>query len=93
MDFPRVGAEFAGYRLESVIARGGMSTVFLSESLRLARKVAVKVLAQDLASKGQTVSWLAVDRDARTGKITEWPSRQTIPVAADEQLIVELYSK
>lgn len=49
MDFPRVGAEFAGYRLESVIARGGMSTVFLSESLRLARKVAVKVLAQDLA--------------------------------------------
>lgn len=49
MNFPRVGAEFAGYRLESVIARGGMSTVFLSESLRLARKVAVKVLAQDLA--------------------------------------------
>ena len=34
MDFPQVGAEFAGYRLESVIARGGMSTVFLSESLR-----------------------------------------------------------
>jgi serine/threonine protein kinase len=49
VDFPRVGAEFAGYRLESVIARGGMSTVFLSESLRLARKVAVKILAQDLA--------------------------------------------
>jgi tRNA A-37 threonylcarbamoyl transferase component Bud32 len=49
VDFPRVGAEFAGYRLESVIARGGMSTVFLSESLRLARKVAVKVLALDLA--------------------------------------------
>jgi serine/threonine-protein kinase len=49
VDFPRVGAEFAGFRLESVIARGGMSTVFLSESLRLARKVAVKVLAQDLA--------------------------------------------
>jgi serine/threonine protein kinase len=51
VDFPRVGAEFAGYRLESVIARGGMSTVFLSESLRLARKVAVKVLAQDLADE------------------------------------------
>ncbi len=50
-------------------------------------------VAQDLASKGQTVPWLAVDREARTGKITEWPSRQTIPVAADEQLIVELYSK
>ena len=49
MSFPRVGSEFAGYRLESVIARGGMSTVFLSESLRLARKVAVKILGQDLA--------------------------------------------
>ena len=49
MSFPRVGSEFAGYRLESVIARTGMSTVFLSESLRLARKVAVKILAQDLS--------------------------------------------
>ena len=47
----------------------------------------------DLASKGQTVSWLAADRDARTGKITERPTRDTIPVAAQEQLIVELYSK
>ncbi|MBI1723543.1 MAG: 30S ribosomal protein S4 [Gemmatimonadetes bacterium] len=49
--------------------------------------------ALDLASKGQTVSWIAVDREARTGKITERPSRVTIPVAAEEQLIVELYSK
>ena len=47
----------------------------------------------DLASKGQTVSWLAVDRDARTGRITERPTRDTIPVQAEEQLIVELYSK
>ncbi len=47
----------------------------------------------ELASKGQTVSWLAVDRDARAGKITERPTRDTIPVAAQEQLIVELYSK
>jgi small subunit ribosomal protein S4 len=50
-------------------------------------------LALDLAAKGQTVSWLAVDREARTGKITERPTRETIPVAAEEQLIVELYSK
>jgi small subunit ribosomal protein S4 len=47
----------------------------------------------DLASKGQTVSWLAVDRESRTGRITERPTRETIPVAAEEQLIVELYSK
>jgi small subunit ribosomal protein S4 len=53
----------------------------------------VVAAALDLASKGQTVSWLAVDRDARTGRITERPTRDTIPVAAEEQLIVELYSK
>jgi serine/threonine-protein kinase len=47
--FPQVGSEFAGYRLESVIARGGMSTVFLGQNLRLARKVAVKILAQELS--------------------------------------------
>jgi small subunit ribosomal protein S4 len=47
----------------------------------------------DLASRGQTVSWLAVDREGRTGRITERPTRDTIPVAAEEQLIVELYSK
>jgi small subunit ribosomal protein S4 len=47
----------------------------------------------ELAARGQTVQWLAVDRDARTGKITERPTRMTIPVAAQEQLIVELYSK
>ena len=47
----------------------------------------------EMASKGQPVSWLAVDRDARTGRITERPARDTIPVAAEEQLIVELYSK
>ena len=50
-------------------------------------------VALDLASKGQTVSWLAVDREARTGRITERPTRASIPVAAEEQLIVELYSK
>jgi small subunit ribosomal protein S4 len=51
------------------------------------------VVALDLASKGQTVSWVAVDREGRTGRLTERPTRSTIPVAAEEQLIVELYSK
>jgi small subunit ribosomal protein S4 len=51
------------------------------------------VSALDLASKGQTVSWIAVDRETRAGRITERPTRDTIPVATEEQLIVELYSK
>ena len=46
-----------------------------------------------LASKGQPVSWIAVDRDLKVGRVTERPTRDAIPIAADEQLIVELYSK
>ena len=57
------------------------------------KELVAVALALELAAKGQPVSWLAIDREARTGKITERPTRETIPVAAEEQLIVELYSK
>ena len=43
------GTEFAGYRIERVLGRGGMSVVYLAEHLRLRRKVALKVLAPQLA--------------------------------------------
>jgi non-specific serine/threonine protein kinase len=46
---PRIGAEVAGYRLESLISRGGMAVVYLAEDIRLGRKVAVKILAIELA--------------------------------------------
>jgi small subunit ribosomal protein S4 len=47
----------------------------------------------ELASRGQPVSWIAVDRETRVGRVTERPTRDAIPIAAEEQLIVELYSK
>jgi small subunit ribosomal protein S4 len=40
-----------------------------------------------------TVRWLAVDADTRTGRMLERPTRADIPLAVQEQLIVELYSK
>lgn len=40
-----------------------------------------------------TVRWLAVDEGSRTGRMLERPTRADIPLAAQEQLIVELYSK
>jgi small subunit ribosomal protein S4 len=40
-----------------------------------------------------TVRWLAVDEGTRTGRMLERPTRADIPLAVQEQLIVELYSK
>jgi streptogramin lyase/tRNA A-37 threonylcarbamoyl transferase component Bud32 len=45
----RVGTELAGYRIDRVIGRGGMSVVYLAEHARLERRVALKLLAPELA--------------------------------------------
>jgi small subunit ribosomal protein S4 len=50
-------------------------------------------LALELASRGTRVSWISVDTDKVLGKMTERPTRDAIPIVAQEQLIVELYSK
>src|SRR5919201_3289382 len=44
-----VGSEFAGYRVERLLSRGGMSVVYLAEDLKLGRRVTLKILAPDLA--------------------------------------------
>ena len=43
------GGEIAGYRIESLIGRGGMAVVYRAEDLRLGRKVALKLLSPQLA--------------------------------------------
>jgi serine/threonine protein kinase len=44
-----VGDEFGPYTIESVLGRGGMGTVYLARHARLERRVALKVIAPDLA--------------------------------------------
>ncbi|MDP9262289.1 MAG: serine/threonine protein kinase, partial [Actinomycetota bacterium] len=45
----RIGTELAGYRIEGLLGRGGMSVVYLADHLPLKRKVALKLLAPELA--------------------------------------------
>jgi predicted Ser/Thr protein kinase len=46
---PGVGETFGGYAIESLLGRGGMGAVHLATHARLARKVALKVVAPELA--------------------------------------------
>src|SRR3712207_5755612 len=47
------GTEIAGYRIESLIGRGGMAVVYRAEDMRLGRKVALKLLTPQLADSEQ----------------------------------------
>jgi hypothetical protein len=38
----RIGTEIAGYRIESVLGRGGMGVVYVARHLRLDRTVALR---------------------------------------------------
>jgi serine/threonine-protein kinase len=41
----------AGYRIEDLLGRGGMSTVYLAEDVRLTRRIALKILSPELAQQ------------------------------------------
>jgi small subunit ribosomal protein S4 len=50
-------------------------------------------VALESKTKPTAVGWLAVDEGSRTGRMVVRPTRADIPLAVQEQLIVELYSK
>lgn len=64
--------------------------VALRERSRDLEPVAVSLGAR---SRPQLLDWLALDEKQRVGRVLRQPVRGDIPLAAQEQLIVELYSK
>ena len=62
--------------------------------MREASRTNVAVLASmEQSSRGAAATWFAVDKDSFTGRMLERPARTAIPIAAQEQFVVELYSK
>jgi small subunit ribosomal protein S4 len=62
--------------------------------VRVKSREQVSILAAlDQSGRGAPLTWLAVDRQSFSGRMLERPQRASIPIAAQEQLVVELYSK
>lgn len=57
------------------------------------RSLTVVQASLEALSRATPVSWISVDTKNASGRVSEIPTRDTIPTAAQEQLIVELYSK
>ncbi|MEI6740967.1 MAG: 30S ribosomal protein S4 [Gemmatimonadaceae bacterium] len=57
------------------------------------RELALVMAAMEQAARGAAPSWIAVDKESFSGRVLEKPARTAIPLAAQEQLVVELYSK
>jgi small subunit ribosomal protein S4 len=62
--------------------------------VRMKSREQVSILAaMEQSTRGAPLAWLAVDRESFSGRMLERPQRASIPIAAQEQLVVELYSK
>jgi small subunit ribosomal protein S4 len=57
------------------------------------RKLDIVHAALRDASRQEPLAWLRLDKARLEGELLELPRREDIPVTAQEQLIVELYSK
>jgi predicted Ser/Thr protein kinase len=76
------GDQLAGYRIESVIARGGMGEVYRARQLDLGRTVALKVIAAERA--GDPVFRARFVREARLAASLDHPNVIPIFEAGDD---------
>ena len=83
--------EVDGQRVDvaSYIAQPGQEIRVREKS----RQVVAIQASLEQAGRGGSLSWLAIDKETFSGRMLERPTRPNIPIAAQEQLVVELYSK
>ena len=53
----------------------------------------MELIHESLRRSRDTVSWLSVDKVNLQGSVIEVPSREDIPTIAEEQLVIEFYSR
>ena len=80
----------------------GRVTAVPSYQLTPGDEISVKAASKDLMpiqaslearTRPSLQEWLALDEKAKVGRVVRKPTRDDIPLAVQEQLIVELYSK
>ena len=88
----RIGTEFAGYRIEALLGRGGSSTVYRAEAPRLGVRVALKILnahaAQDESFRERSSSGSQRSRPPST---TRTSSRSMTGAWGDDLFIALRY--
>ena len=82
----KAGTEFAGYRIEEVVGRGGMGVVYRATHLKLEAVRALKVIAPDLASDPDFQA--RFEREARTAASLDHPAVIPIYDAGEEDGIL-----
>src|SRR5262249_14293040 len=85
---PRLGTTVGGYRIDSLIGRGGMSVVYLAEQVRLERKVALKLIAPDLAEDPKFEERFV--RESKLAASLEHPNIVTVYEAAETDGVLYL---
>jgi serine/threonine protein kinase len=86
----RLGSTVGGYRIDSVLGRGGMSVVYLAEDAHLGRRVALKFLAPELAQDSKFQERFV--RESRLAASLEHPNIVTVYEAreADGQMYLAM---
>ena len=77
----RIGSNIGGYAVESLLGRGGMSVVYLAKDANLGRKVALKVMSEELS--GNESFRIRFVREAQMAANLEHPSIVPVYDAGD----------